>query len=304
MPDRAEDYLGQVGFTGLEAAIYLTLLKESGLTGYRISKLAGKPVSNVYKALDSLESKGAIISDGSGKSRLYSALPIGVYLDHREQEFASSRKVLEQSLKDVATPSVDYGVFKLDKVEQIFERAESMLERAEQNILVDCLPAPPKQIVRKLEKLAASGIKIIIQGTGDFKVKGCQVFSTHDGEEQTQFPGTWFSIVVDASEYLVAFMSSDYSKVYEAFWSRSPFLTLLMFNGLFHEFANRQTWLLLKKKAPVGEIHKLHKEISKTFTLIGPAVRKLYSIHGIDCSDIHLDHEALQEKPKRKKSKS
>jgi len=304
MPNRQEELLVQAGFSGLEAAIYLTLLKESGLTGYRISKLAGKPVSNVYKALASLESKGAVISDGSGKSRLYSALPIAVYLDHREQVFSSGRKELESSLKDIAMPSVDYGVFKLEKVEQIMDLAEAMLTRAKRTVLVDCLPAPPKHIIKTLEKLARTGIEVVVQCVKDVKIKGCHVLSTVSARDAEHFPGVWFCIVADADEYLVSFVSSDYKKVYEAFWSKSPFLTLLMYNGLFHEFANRQTWSLLRKDTPIEDVKKFHERLGRTYMLMRPAICRLYEQHGLPLpEELSNSGDCSSDKGKKKRKK-
>jgi len=305
MPGRQEDLLVQVGFTGLEAAVYLTLLKESGLTGYRISKLAGKPVSNVYKALDSLESKGAVVSDGSGRSRLYSAMPVGVYLDHIEQEFSTNRNELETALKDVALPSVGYGVFKLENVEQVFDRAESMMESAERVVLVDCLPSPPKQCIKTLKKLAKRGIKVVIQCSDPLKIPGCQVLSTGWEKAAVPFPGAWFCIVVDANEYLVSFVSTDYTKIYEAFWSRSPFLTLLMYNGLFHEFANRQTFRQLREEnSTLKDLDKFHKNLGKTYGLMVPAIKKLYSQHNLPFPDPMLQAASPSKKGKAKKSNS
>ena len=64
----AANALASLGFTGLESEIYAFLLAESPASGYRIAQAISKPAANVYKALQTLESKGAALGiDGSPK---------------------------------------------------------------------------------------------------------------------------------------------------------------------------------------------------------------------------------------------
>ena len=64
-----------LGFTALEAEIYSLLLEEEApATGYRVAQALRKPASNIYKALESLESKGAVMVD-EGESRLCRPIP-------------------------------------------------------------------------------------------------------------------------------------------------------------------------------------------------------------------------------------
>ncbi len=66
--------LQALGFTETEALVYGYLVENSPATGYRISHAIGKQPANTYKALRSLEDKGAIIIE-SGKSNLCQAVP-------------------------------------------------------------------------------------------------------------------------------------------------------------------------------------------------------------------------------------
>ena len=60
MQNKSIYYLKNIGFSNLEALIYLTLLNESNLTGYRIAQILGKPVRNTYTSLMSLQKKRKI----------------------------------------------------------------------------------------------------------------------------------------------------------------------------------------------------------------------------------------------------
>src|SRR5690348_11547616 len=69
----AADVLLEFGFNGIEAAIYQTLRRNPGLTGYRIAKLIGKQQANTYQALASLLHKGAVLVE-EAETRTYSAV--------------------------------------------------------------------------------------------------------------------------------------------------------------------------------------------------------------------------------------
>ena len=66
--------LVSLGFTALAAEIYAWLPEEAPVTGYRIAQAIGKPAPNVYKAIETLETKGAVMVD-EGKSRLCRPVP-------------------------------------------------------------------------------------------------------------------------------------------------------------------------------------------------------------------------------------
>jgi len=57
--------LAALGFSALEAEVYIALLEESPATGYRIRQLSRRPRSDTYKATESLAATGAIDVDES-----------------------------------------------------------------------------------------------------------------------------------------------------------------------------------------------------------------------------------------------
>jgi sugar-specific transcriptional regulator TrmB len=71
---KKKDMLLSAGLNDLEADVYLCLLDEDLLTGYKIGKLLGKPTANVYKAIDSLARKGALMIEDKQKG-LCKAVP-------------------------------------------------------------------------------------------------------------------------------------------------------------------------------------------------------------------------------------
>ena len=272
----------EIGFTRLEAAIYISLARETGATGYKIAKIIGKPVPNTYKALESLQSKGAIISDGSGKSRLYSALPISVYLDHIEKDFKTRRSNIEDSLKNLEVSRRDEGIYRLENVEQVFELTRDMLKSAERLVLVDAFPKSLAKIKKDLKKLAKRGVIVVIQAFDEDEIDGCVVLNNGTKEQMELLPGEWFNVIVDAEQYILAFLDKDIEDVYEAVWTKSPFVSLVMFNGLMHEFVMRRTWIHMAENKSTDEICSDLGVIMKNFTGAKPALEKLYSYHSIE----------------------
>ena len=75
-----------LGLNQLEAETYLYLLTHDLQTGYRIGQALGKPSANVYKALEALARKGAVMIE-EGESRTCRAIPMTEFLSHLEASF-------------------------------------------------------------------------------------------------------------------------------------------------------------------------------------------------------------------------
>ena len=79
--------LREMRLSELEANVYIWLLENHRSTGYKIAMQIGKPVANTYKALKSLEKKGAVVSDDSSGTIYFDTIPIEEFLNKLEKEF-------------------------------------------------------------------------------------------------------------------------------------------------------------------------------------------------------------------------
>src|SRR5437764_15136779 len=84
------DALIELGLSGSEAAAYAYLVRHSPATAYKVAKGIGKPVANTYKAIASLEEKGAVLVD-DGESRLCRAVPPEEFLARLDRRFRAQR---------------------------------------------------------------------------------------------------------------------------------------------------------------------------------------------------------------------
>ncbi len=229
------DPLVELGFTQLEAEIYGLLLDEPGSTGYRLAQRLRKPAPNVYKAIESLESKGAVMVV-DGKHRHCSAVPPDELLSHLERQFQASKRQAAKMLAERSKPPTDDRVYQLKSASAVFEKARSMLERAKDVVILDAFPGAAAELLKELVSASARGAEVgallyeplaVREAEIDFEV----VIDPRGASTMARWPGQWLLLVVDASEMLMAFLSPDLSKVHQAIWSRSPYLVWVQHGG-------------------------------------------------------------------------
>jgi sugar-specific transcriptional regulator TrmB len=227
--------LQALGFTETEALIYAYLVENSPATGYRISHSIGKQPANTYKALRSLEDKGAIIIE-SGKSKLCQAVPPYEVLDSLEKQFNKHRLAAKLELEALPSPSVYAGIFHLKSVEQVIQRARTMVSEASAIVLCDLSPGPCEEMAEVLSEAAASGVIVASHVYADEKIDGVHTLNMTDRDlESLDWPGQQMNVVVDSLEHILGLLSMDMETVHEAVWSSSNFLSCMQHNHLLAE---------------------------------------------------------------------
>lgn len=224
-----------LGFTGLEAAVYTVLLRESPITSYRVAQVLGKAAANVYKAIESLEYKGAVTVD-DGEIRVCRPVPPAELLRQIERRFKDQCTRAEQALSSLEAPVADERVYQLKSAQQVVERARTMLGRATTVVLLDIFPDALDLLAPDIEAAAKRGPKVLVKAYKPCKIKGADVIVTPYGEQIIEnWPGQWVNLVSDASEYLLAFFGTGMEEVHQAVWTGSPYLAYLYHSGLASE---------------------------------------------------------------------
>ena len=235
MKNQAAQALTFLGFSEIEALIYCFLLQESPATGYRVSHAIGKPTANTYKAIAALALRGAIIIDDS-ENRLCRAVPPGELLERLGREFDGFKKTAADALAKIKQAPGDDRVYYLSSVEQVLERARTMLADAKQVALLDLFPKCTPALRGDLEAAARRGVKIAVRCYEPTSIKGVSVVVAPSSERVLGiWPGQQVSIGVDADQFLHALLSQDVSGVHQALWSSSTLMSCLQYNALFNE---------------------------------------------------------------------
>ncbi|RYG38943.1 hypothetical protein EON81_02320 [bacterium] len=123
------------GFTALESEIYGFLARESPATGYRIAQGIEKPAANVYKALQTLESKGAVLVEDEGDARQMRAVPAEELLTRLSREFQAHQKAAREAFARVARPTEDERVYTFRSVDAALAQARDRLAEATQVVV-------------------------------------------------------------------------------------------------------------------------------------------------------------------------
>ena len=217
--------LSELGFTELEAMVYTYLVENSPATPYRVAQEIGKPVANTYKAVKSLSQKGAVLIDGT-KNRQCQAIPPDELLGKIKQSFLNHHQNAADTLSQLK-PSGDHEkIFALETAEQVFDRCRKLIEQAENVILVDAFPQTIEILKPWLEAAAQRKIPTIAQVYKPTKIRGVEIVNSHVAELMLRrWQGQWLILVVDAAEYLFAYLTADGLSVQKAIWCGSVFLS-------------------------------------------------------------------------------
>jgi len=277
--DKVVKILTELGFTRQESDIYIALLKQSPLSGYKIAQILNKSASNIYKALETLEMKEAVLVEESSSNKQFAAVPIKEFLDNYEKSFSKKRGFLEESLKNLGKPAKGDQIYTLQTVEQVYTHIRKMLKRAEQIVLLDVFPEILEKILPDIEKTAERGVSVVLVAYQEIEIEGCNIIERYKYHPEMTLD-FWkidlASICVDSMEFLAAYISSKEEKVYHSVWSSSPFLANMIFTGMVHELMYQEYLVLNRGKEP-SETMKKAKE--KLYTKdMGPDIRGFKSI--------------------------
>jgi len=226
------DTLVELGFTQLEADIYMHLLQEAPVTGYRVARSLGKPAANVYQALESLQGKGAIMVD-EGRTRICRPVPHGELLDRLERDFRSRRRRVEAELSRLHRATSDDRVYAIHDQSQVYERARRMIAGSRAVVVADAFPEPMTVLRDSFAEAAARGVRVAVKAYVPAEIDGVDVTLPADREHVlAAWPGQQLNMVVDAQEHLLALLDRRGEEVLQAVWSGSTYLSCLTHSWL------------------------------------------------------------------------
>lgn len=248
-------YLLDLGYTALESEVYVLLLQEGPLTGYRVAQGLGKPAANTYKALESLAQKGAVTLDDSEK-RIYSPVPAEEFLRQLDRRYASRREQAREALSGLEHSRRDDRIYRLATREQIAERCQSILERSEFAVLIDGDSGFLSDLRSAIEEASKRGVQVLIKAYEPLEIVGARVIERVRPEEiRAGVPGESFVLDADGKEYLLARLEEDGS-VHHAIWTQAVTLAFQGYMGLINEFTLTSMMNCLRTETSVEELRE------------------------------------------------
>ena len=274
--------LTALGLTELEAEIYISLLKESPATGYRIAQMIGKPTGNTYKAIQTLSTKGAILVEEVPR-RQCRAVPYEEFLSGLERTFNRKKIQARESLASIPLAAIDDKIYRLNSTDQVMERVRAMLNRAEVVAILDIFPKPLEDLIPDIEKCAASGVTVTVKIYDALEIKGVHTVLDFMADTiKERWPGQWINVVIDSTEHLLAFLSQDCHTVHQAIWSKSAYLSSTYLGGLHAEITLDEIGSVLEQQGSVEDIRTVFSRFRSRDILDSPGYCELIKTYGIE----------------------
>lgn len=254
-----KDGLQSLGLTALEADVYVGLLRLGRATGYRVGREIGRPTANVYKALDALAAKGAVLIQEGGEG-LFAPVPPLRFLAQLRHAFARSEEAVLAGAQHLQLDTEPGGIFALSSAEQLDERLKAMIQAAQRVVLVDAAPAPLATWSEALTTAARRGVRVLIKAYGPAAVAGAEVVVDPDGEDiRRRWSVDWLQVVVDGSE-LVLCAHQD-GQLLRGLWTQEPFVAVV-----YHEALACETILAAVRQGLLGDASRdeLRQTVART----------------------------------------
>lgn len=229
---RQSDALQQLGLTPAEAEIYGFLLQESPATGYRIAQAVGRPVSNVYKSIEALESKGALMIADDESHRAARAVPIEEFTARLRSRLDAACEEAREEFEAESEAVPDDLLYRLGDREQAIERIRAMLRSAAQFVVASIAPALIDTLRAELAE-AAERIPVTVKVFEPVKIAGVEVIVDPRGEAPfASGPGEWCILNIDGREFLQALVDSAGGELHTGHWTTNPMLAWATYSGI------------------------------------------------------------------------
>jgi len=224
------------GLSGLEATLYVALLRHGPHTGYGAAKLTKKPVANCYKSLESLAEKGAVVAS-HGSTVVFSATEPAELARTLSSSYGSRVQDAASTLSKIGGAEVAGDVFRISDPHHAIEKARSMLARASDLVLIDAFPGTLASIARDVNDISERGVRVLVKAYSDSSVIVTQLIKTPNAQSiLDRWPGQWLIIVVDGGELLMALFDKDLQSLLQGMWTKSPYLAWIYHYSLASEF--------------------------------------------------------------------
>lgn len=229
------ELLTQLGLNNLEAEVYIHLLLNNPMTAYKVGKDLNKPTANVYKAIESLSKKGAVIIE-SNKNKQCKAVSPNEFISHYEKDLLKKTETIKELLNSIDKQNYDEKTYTIESVPLIFESFESMMKRCKVIAVIDAFPKALLRVIKPIERAIERGIEVFIQAYQPIDIKGADIAYTCIGDEVLEFwKSQQLNLIIDGEEHLITLMNNELSEVKQATWSNNYYMSCILHAGRMRE---------------------------------------------------------------------
>jgi sugar-specific transcriptional regulator TrmB len=268
--------LSLLGFNALEEQAYRALFEAPGQTGYKLAQALKKPVANIYKALESLLEKGAVLVE-DGDPAFYRATPIAELFDKLETQLRKQRKAALRQLGARTSPP-DERVYRLGSREQTIQRARGMIASSKRVLLLDVFPNLVSELSAEISAAAARGVRIAGQIYSPAQFSGVMLTLRTERDQVLQrWAGDWMNLVADGQELLISVLERSGKGLHQAVWTRSPYLVWSFHSALYAEILLSRLRVEIENGASRRKLLRLMEDYHDRIATDAPGYKRLIS---------------------------
>ena len=225
------DKLQKIGFTKIEAQIYIELLKSKGLTGYQIAKNLNVSRSTVYPALDVMYKKGYIMLL-QGEAQTYIAEEPDVLLKRLNEEFVDNTKNLKTELKGIKVDNQEEKFISVSGFDQTITKVKELLASAKEEVIMN-IDGGIQYFKDDIIKLRKRGVRVIIFSFAEFDTEDLDIeFYTHRLMKRMEI--SRIMVVVDFKYTLVADTNEERPNWFGVL-TNNPLMTSVICEHIHHD---------------------------------------------------------------------
>ena len=226
--------LKDIGLSGNEAKVYITLVKKFPLTGYEISKMANIQQARAYDALKSLEARQIVIPSNT-KPVSYTPIKPKELTKRFKRKLNSTIDYLEKRLPEIKENSIE-PIVPISGNANAHEKIIELIQSAKKEIFLLISSSDHKFFEQALLDAYNRGVEIKISGYDNFGTTFGRVFaqspmSVLDNKSNLKT----ILLVIDNSEGLFgALKPNPNSGDVELIWSQNPDIVYLIKSYITH----------------------------------------------------------------------
>lgn len=271
-----DELFSTLGLNSLEAEVYIKLLSSTPITAYKIGKLLNKPTANVYKAIDSLASKGAVIIE-ENKNKQCKAVPPDEFLNHYEKNFIEKTNIIKKKLSELNVDVYDERTYSLFSVSLIFERFKTMMQKCKVIAVIDIFPKPLEKVIDIIRETALRGIDIHLEVYQPVEIEGVNITLFNPGNKVLEhWKSQQLNLIIDGEEHLIALMDNDITKIHQATWSNNLYKSCILHAGAIKEQTVTKIMSEIDKPDFEQNVKNILKEEKFFFNSDIPGFNKLF----------------------------
>nr|WP_321452773.1 helix-turn-helix domain-containing protein [uncultured Carboxylicivirga sp.] len=273
------ELLTKLGFNNLEAEVYIHLLLNEPMTAYKVGKGINKPTANVYKAIESLSQKGAVLIE-ENKNKTCKVVSPDEFLNHYEKNLLLQTQKTREALSNIEKKSIDEKIYSIESASLVFERFASMMKKCEKIAVIDAFPNALEKITPFIIDAINRGVEVYIEAYKPVDIEGADIAYAEISENAINY---WnreqLNLTIDGQEYMVALMSKSLDKVIHANWSNNIYMSVIIHGGRMYEQTIIKLLSLIDKDNFEDEAKKLLSNQKYSFNSKIPGVDKLFNIN-------------------------